>query len=95
MRSATQDLMRLSLTAGAIAGILLYADFRASSVVAVDDGAMARTDSLRYVSPISQGRPIVPPGAVQPRQVEPEPATPADSIAKHSGKLRTLLALAQ
>jgi hypothetical protein len=85
------------LTAGAIAAVLLYADLRASSGVAAGGGAMARTDSLRYVSPPSEDRPVVQPDVSRHRRVDPEPevVTPADSMAKHSGKLRSLLALAQ
>ncbi len=91
MRSATQDLLRLSLTAIAMAALLLLANFQASRAFPPVGGAMARTDSIDRVRPIPATRLDVG----QPPQPEPEGVTPADSIAKHSGKLRTLLALAQ
>ena len=95
MRSATRDLLRLSLTAGAVAGILLFANFEASRVVAPVDVAMARSDSIRYVRTISVVRKSTGPDFVLPRQLEPEAAPPDNSVVAPSAKLRSLVAFAQ
>jgi len=87
MRNATRDLLRVSLTVGAVAAVLLCAELSAPSPLPVHDGATARADSVIHARSI-----LIDRGDV--RQDSGEPA-PAVTLGKPSRKLHSLLALAQ
>ena len=85
MRNATRDLLRVSLTVGAITAVLLAAEFSAPRPGPVRSVAIARADSIVHVRSISVARGAAP-AANQP--------APDLTLTKPSPKQRTQVAQA-